>query len=128
MPISNTTHMASFFRERHGIDVSQTPWHISLVRMAIPYAENAVTVVAPDGYSLPPIVLAEARRRRVEVRLVPASYFPRQMIRDMSMKFTVPYDIGPDKETKHAKYAEQVLGEKMTAGRHLLPRQWQSIS
>jgi hypothetical protein len=126
MPVCHSYEsVETFFQTHHRLDAGAGPWYVSLVRMAIPYASTAVTIVAPDGLALPPAVFEEARQRGVQVRIVPLSYFPREMLRRMSSLLFVPVKNDPEtQEYSYVEYAEQVLGESVTAGRDLLPAYW----
>jgi len=73
--------LCRLYRERFGLEFEGQPWHQTLVRLAIPFAKKAITVIAPDGYSIPSFVHREAASRRVEIRQVPLSYFPTEALR-----------------------------------------------
>jgi hypothetical protein len=48
--------------EEHGVELNLVDWSGSMIRMAIPYARTAVTVVAPDASELSPAIRAEGAR------------------------------------------------------------------
>jgi hypothetical protein len=91
--------------------------------MAIPYARAAVIVVAPDQFQLPQIVFAEASRRQVEIRVVPQSYFPREVLRNLTRWHAVQPIPGTNGE-RFPEVLTRIFGEEPTANRHLLPPFW----
>jgi hypothetical protein len=111
------------FRERHGLELDVKDWTTSLVRMAIPFARRAVTVVAPDRFALPAVVYQEARRRGVEVLAVPHSYFPREALRRLARWLGAPSVPGTNGE-QFPEVVCRAFGEAPTANRHLLPPYW----
>jgi len=128
MPVCHELEsVESFFKSHHNLDVSQGDWRANMVRMAIPYASTAVTVVAPDGFTLPRAVFEQAGRQSVEVRIVPLSYFPREMVRTLSMPCFVPVENDPvTREFRYVEYAQHVLNEKPSANKELLSAYWQN--
>ncbi len=117
------------YRERYGIELVNEPWHLTLIRMAIPFARRAITVVAPDGHTLPSSVYQDAARRRVQVRVVPLSYFPSDILRRISRVVWLPvvrrirdetgidYPVFPEHVVRH-------FDERMDAYRRLIPDKW----
>ena len=112
--------LAGMFQERYGFDPRNGPWPVSLVRMAVPYAHSRVTVIAPDGFRLPSVVFQEARRRRVDVNVVPLSCFPREQLQKVRTKYLVP--MADQDMSVYPQDAERVLGEPITTHRHLVPK------
>ena len=118
-----------FYRNKFQIDLSSSPWHVALVRMAIPFARKAVTIVTPDGYSLPSLVYDEATRRQVELRVVPLSYFPTESLRIISHIYWLP-TVGRNKndEFNLPIYPPHVLRhfrEPVDVYHRLIPKEWQ---
>lgn len=116
--------LAASVLDRHGFDPSAGHWATALVRLAVPYAASAVTVVAPDGFRLPPAALSDAARRGgLPVRLVPMSYFPVATVRTISTYLVVPVlGYRPSDDTpEYPPHLQQLLGERPTANRRLVP-------
>lgn len=107
------------YRERHGMTIDPEDRETALVRMAIPYATECVTVIAPDGYRLHPLVQEDAVRFGIRINLVPHSMFPRDQLHKTSRH----YDAEPlDKDgKKFPEYAERLIGEKDDANRRFVP-------
>lgn len=111
------------FRERHSMDLDGRDWPVCLVRMAVPYAREAVTVVAPDRFSLSAVVFDEARRRAVKLRVVPHSYFPRDILRKLGLLYWVPPASASGRLEFDPSF-NHVFGESPNAYRQLIPRRW----
>ncbi len=113
--------LAHTLRLRYGIELDLSDWPSALVLMALPYAQDTgVTVVAPDGFALPRTVLAEAARRRVEVKLVPLSYFPRDQVRRIATNYVVPTT--PDAPgVGFPREIQELIGEPATTNKRLIP-------
>ena len=131
--------LTQHYRERYGFEVGQFPWYVTLIRMAIPLAKKAVTVVAPDGYVLPNIVYQEAAHRRylpskgaeksIQVRLVPLSYFPSGALRRMSHLVWLPvlrrvYDKTGIDFPVYPEHIKRYFNERMDTYRRLIPAKW----
>jgi len=111
-----------FFREQHGLLLGAADWPTALVRMAIPYADRAVTVVAPDGFRLPSIVFSEAARRPrpIQIAVVPLSCFPREQVARTAEAITAP--VVEEGGTQHfPESIERLLGERADTYGHLVP-------
>ena len=121
--------LARAYRERFGIELGQFAWPVTLVQMAIPYAARAVTVVAPDGFTLPAAVYRQAASRPtpVEVRMVPLSFFPAQALRKISKIYWIPTLGRTPKPHDLPIYPEHVkrhFGEDVEIYRRLIPKDW----
>jgi len=111
------------FRTRYGVELDPGDWPGTMVRMAVPFAERGVTVVAPDSFALPDSIFGEAARRGKEIRVVPHSFLPRTALRKMSLWFAVPARV----DQAGARIDEGIsraFGEEPSANRRLLPAQW----
>jgi hypothetical protein len=109
------------FQDRHKLDLKNTLWPISMIQMAIIYAQKEVTVIIPDDFILPRLVFEEARKRRIELNVAPLSYFPKENIEKISENFGVCTIAGSD-EKEFPESVERYLGEKADENRHLVPR------
>jgi hypothetical protein len=117
------------YRERYGFEVGQFPWHVTLIRMAIPLAKKAVTVVAPDGYVLPGIVYKEAALKHIQLRSVPLSFFPSHVLRRMSHLVWLPVLRREFDETGidfpiYPEHIKRYFNERMDTYRRLIPAKW----
>ena len=122
--------LSEFYRERYDFDVGEVSWPVTLIRMAIPLAKRAITVVAPDGYRLPPVVYREAAMRSVEIRTVPLSYFPAKMLQRLSHLVWLPIlrrEYDESSQIDFPVYPEHVqrhFNEPIDKYRHLIPAKW----
>jgi hypothetical protein len=116
-------NIISYIRNQHGLDLELPEWHITLIRLAIHYAEDTVTVVLPDGLMLPSAVYNEATHRQVQIRVVPLSYFPQQALRELSIFYSVPgyySSVG----WMFPEIISRILSETPDACRRLVPERW----
>lgn len=122
--------LCEYFRERYALELGDSSWDIALIRMAIPFANKAITVVAPDGYELPLVVRQEAAAKRIQVRVVPLSYFPSDVLRRMSHLVWLPVlrrEFDEEAQIDVPVYPEHVkrhFNEPMNAYRRLIPAKW----
>ena len=95
--------------------------------MAIPYALESVTIVAPDGYAFPRIVHDHASRLGKELRFVPMSYFPADGVRRVTNYVMCP-TLGrtPDEQDLpiYPEHVHRHFNERVDCYRHLLPSSW----
>jgi hypothetical protein len=122
--------LSECYRERYALEVGDLSWHVTLIRMAIPLAKKAITVVAPDGYVLPGIVYQEAALKRIQVRVVPLSYFPSEVLRRMSHLVWLPVlrrEFDQAAQIDFPVFPEHVIrhfNEPLDAYRRLIPAKW----
>jgi hypothetical protein len=122
--------LTEHYRERYGFEVGQFPWHVTLIRMAIPLAKKAITVVAPDGYVLPSIVYQEAALKHIQVHIVPLSFFPSDVLRRMSHLVWLPVirrEFDEAAEIDFPIYPEHInryFNERMDTYRRLIAAKW----
>ena len=113
-------HLVGSYRLRHGVELDPDDWPGTLVRLAIPYADDRVLVVAPDGYRPAPSLLAEAGRRGVELVVAPHSCFPRELIQKARVQYGVTAE---DKDgLRYPAELTRLLGEAPDSYSALLPR------
>lgn len=129
VPSASFAALARAYRERFGIELGQFAWPVTLVQLAIPYAARAVTVVAPDGFTLPAAVYRQAASRPVpvEVRMVPLSFFPAQALRKISQIYWIP-TLGrtpkPHDLPIFPEHVKRHFGEDVEIYRRLIPKEW----
>jgi hypothetical protein len=111
------------FRQRYHLHLNLNDWPASMVRMAIPFAQTAITVVAPDHFRLPSLVFEEANRRQVRVGVVPHSYFPRDALNRIS-RWYATYPVAGTNGLQFPEEAERVFGEPAATNRNLVPSFW----
>lgn len=120
-------HLAEFYREKFSFEAGSYPWHVTMIRMAIPFATKAVTVAAPDGYAPPAIVYQEAARRGVQLRFVPLSFFPSLALRKISELIWLP-TLGRTKDEIdlpiYPEHVHRYFNEPLDIYRRLVPKKW----
>lgn len=111
------------FRDAYGMTLDLGDWPTTLIRMAIPFAQAAVTLVAPELYAVPGIARNEAARRGVTLRSVPHSAFPRETLSAAATWYGAKAIAGTlGREFPAA--TERLFGQPATANSHLLPPSW----
>lgn len=113
---------ASLGRE-HGIQIGEFDWSTTLILLAIPFAKDTVTVIAPNNYQVNPVIFKKAQSHGVEVRRLSLGCFSHQEIEKMSLNYMAPA-INRDLEPKALfhRSVEEAIGELQTDNRHLVPR------
>jgi hypothetical protein len=112
--------LMKLFRERHQLDLDPRDWANTLIRMAIPYASQCVTVIAPDGFMVSSLGSSEAAQKDVRINMVPLSVLPKALLRKVSVHlFCNPLD---KEGIRYPEYVQRLLGEKDDANRNLIPR------
>jgi hypothetical protein len=77
------------FRREHNLHLDAAQWPQSLVRMAIPYAQRRVIIMAPPGYTLSAPLFREAGARGIALELLPLSHFPAERVAAMRHQYLV---------------------------------------
>lgn len=127
LPQTTLDALTQFYHERFSWDFGEHAWHTNLIRLAIPMARKAITVIAPDGYSAPSIVYREAARCRIQVRIVPLSYFPSEALRKISQIVWLPTLARTQDEVDLPIFPEHVMrhfNEPMDRYHRLIPKLW----
>lgn len=99
--------LLKFYEIHHDININLDDWAQTLVRLAIPYASARVVIIAPDNYVPDPISYNEARKKNIDLDIVPLSSFPKDRVKQLRKRYAVY--AGPD-GLKFSKKAEQLLG------------------
>lgn len=115
--------VVQLFRGAYGMALDLLDWPTTLIRMAIPFAHEAVTVIAPDLFSIPSIARNEASQRGVIIRSVPHSAFPRERLSAISTWYGAQAVAGT-LGTEFPEATERLFGEPASANSHLLPPYW----
>jgi hypothetical protein len=116
-------YMLRLYQEHFNIKLDSSNWPVTLVRMGIPLAQEAVTVIAPDSFELPRSVYEDATRHQVKVRVIPHSYFPKDILRRLGQIYWVP-PAAEDGALEFDECYHRVLGEAPDTFRNLVPRRW----
>lgn len=112
----------------HGLNLDISDWPSSMLLMALPFALRSVTVVAPDQFVLPKVVLEEASRRGKDIRLVPHSFFPRTTLRSIAVWYAVPAQVRRDAPPILDPDCIRAFDEDPECYAHLLPPFWRNYS
>lgn len=117
--------LVTYCAEHLGLPLGQLRWQDDLVRLAIPFADRAVTVVAPATFRLAPIVLEEATRQGKILNRVPLDSLPAPWVARLRQNYMVPARLdGDDGHTVYESGAEQAIGEALDGYQDLVPPEW----
>lgn len=108
-------------KKEHGIRIREFDWSTTLILLAIPFAKDTVTVIAPDHYQINPVVFRKAKSCGVEVCTVSLGSFTQQEIDRLSLNHMAPA-IKHDPGCLFDRSVEETIGELQTDNRHLVPR------
>ena len=114
--------------ERLGQPLGERPWYEDIIRMALPYANRSVTVVAPRNHRFSLDTRREARRLGIELTVSPLERFDPVEIARVRRIQTVPgVPAGVDGATVYEGASERVLGEERTRYRARVPMLWREF-
>ena len=116
---SDVGDLFQHYRRQHGISLDRDRWTSSLIRLALPYATQRVTVIMPQTQAIPNEVFREAAARKIRLEIVPLNRFPRQRIDAIRHQYFVrPDDMNA---MKYSESLQAAFGESPTAHLDLLP-------
>ncbi|MEI6890216.1 MAG: hypothetical protein WCL03_13165, partial [Bacteroidota bacterium] len=73
----------------HGMEISLQTWQNALIQFAIPYAKERVVIIAPGKLKIPASLFSEAKRRNIDLSIVPLNYFSPARIMEMRKRLFV---------------------------------------
>ncbi len=107
------------YQREHNLSLDRNRWAESLIRFAIPYAQQRVTVMLPKAQSISTTVLREAAARKIRLEFVSSIHFPKQRIDAIRHQYLVRPD---DVDTMaYSEEIEAAFGESTTTHLDLLP-------
>ncbi len=112
--------LAKQYREKHRIRIEDYHWTTTMILLAIPYAKEVLTVVAPDGYRLERVVHEKASQYGVQVKPVFHKKFAADDLARLERCHLVPA-ITYDPECIYTEDIETYIGEKQTDNLDLIP-------
>jgi len=116
---SSINNLVDEYSVTHGVEISLTEWQNALIRFAIPYAKERVVIIAPGSFRLHGSLSNAAKRRNIDLSLVPLNYFSAARIEEMRKRIFV-HSNDPDGLTFSAE-VEQLLGQSPKKHMELLP-------
>ena len=102
------------------VKVGDHHWTTTLILMAIPFALDTVTVVAPDGHEIEPVVFHMAERYGIKVASVPLSQFSPEEIEKLSISYMAPAFVSKPR-CLFSESIEKAIGEPQDANLDLVP-------
>lgn len=119
LPHSGIHALFEHYRQKHGLTLDHDNWPVSLIRIALPYAKQAVTVIAPGSFAIPPQVIREAGVRRISLNRSPLSDFTAEQINTIRHQYLVhPVDVDA---LEYAQDVQTAFGESPRKNLELLP-------
>jgi len=91
-PILSTYGMHSilaYYSHHFNLKIDLSDWKQSLIRMAIPFAREKVTIIASDSFCISEEVKKEAYRNRVQLNLVSYLNFPENKLNEARHRFSI---------------------------------------
>jgi hypothetical protein len=117
------SELRNTYERAHGVKIGEHEWTTTLVLLALPYARRLLTIVAPEEYRVPHLVLERARRLGVKVGITSLKSFASGEISRLAACPLVPViDVEP--EPRYSRSLEKALGEKQTDNRLMVPPEW----
>jgi hypothetical protein len=120
---SGMSELRDTYERLHGVKMGEHVWTTTLCLLALPYARHHLTVVAPEGYQVPGLVLERALQRGVKVARASLKSFPPEEISRLAACPLVPV-LGVEPEPRYSKSLEKALGERQTDNRRMVPPGW----
>jgi hypothetical protein len=111
------------YERLHGVKMGEHLWTTTLCLLTLPYARHHLTVVAPEGFHVPGLVLERARQRGVTVALASLKAFAPEEISRLAACPLVPV-LGVEPEPRYSMSLEKALGERQTDNRRMVPPEW----
>jgi hypothetical protein len=115
--------LSDLFSRQHGIKIGDAHWTTTLILMALPFTRGILPVVAPQGYRIEPAALEKARSLRVEIALVPMSFFTRAELKRLSICQMVPA-FTTEPKCDYPPWVAKQTGEDPKDNLDLVPRSW----
>ena len=106
-----------------GIDLDGLPYSSALILMAAPFANEIVTVVAPSGLALDPIVSDFIQRRRLHLKHIPLEIFDEKDVQRIATCHLVSV-IAQEPRLVFSHEAEKIIGEHQEQYMELVPNHW----
>ena len=114
--------LSVMYRKRYGINLLDHSWATILILCTLAYAENAMTVVTPDGYCIEEVVYRIAEQSNVTVWQTPVNQFtPKERDRLIHCPFVSCTSLEP--MSRYPEEAEQAIGESQDSFMEIVPRQ-----
>ncbi|MBC8459567.1 MAG: hypothetical protein H8D67_16375 [Deltaproteobacteria bacterium] len=118
---SGIGELHALYRQRYHINIKALHWTTALILLAVPFAEEFLTVVIPAEYEIDKVVFAAATRYGVQVRFVPLQRFLQADLDRLSRCHMVPA-LSVEPICTYAKEIERYIGEKQTDYLDLVPK------
>lgn len=115
-----SSELTALYRERHGVVFGKHDWTTTLLLLAIPFAEEVVTAVVPEGHAIDPVVFEMARRYKVEVCAAPLGSFTEGERGRLAINHMAPALVR-EPTCVFSKAVERAIGEGQTDNRDLVP-------
>ena len=108
-----------YYQQKHRLKLDDDNWPASLIRIALPYAKQSVTVIAPNSFRIPPRIIREATARRINLNFTPLSEFPSEQVQSIRNQYLVrPLDVDT---LEYSKEIQAAFGESPRKHLELLP-------
>jgi hypothetical protein len=118
--LQNSIHtLFEHYQHKHHITLDHDDWTASLILVALPYARQGVTIIAPANYTIPAKVVREAGARRISLNRSPLSDFTADQINTIRNQHLVrPLDVDA---LEYSQELQAAFGESPRKHLELLP-------
>jgi len=108
-----------YYEQKHHLTLDHNNWPVSLIRIALPYAKQAITIIAPANFTIPAPVMREAGIRRISLNRSPLSDFSTEQIQTIRHQHLVrPIDVDT---LEYSPELQAAFGESPRKHLELLP-------
>jgi hypothetical protein len=119
---SGMSSLMNLYNRLYGVSFDAHHWSTLLIMCSVPYAEEFLTIVAPDSYSIDREAINMAKRYNIELNRVSLSSFSEEELKRAAVCHMIP---APHNDKSRAFYeeVEKYLKEKRTEYFDLIPKQ-----
>ncbi len=89
IPSTEKSYLGEFYLNQYNMSLNFEDWQNTLIRMALPFANERVIVVAPDYFRLPSSIRQEAVEFHKKIGIIPLSQFSADRIIEMRIRYSV---------------------------------------
>jgi hypothetical protein len=111
---------------KYGLSENGREWASDMLLLALPFAQDTLTVVAPDEYTIPGWISQKASSLGIAICKLPLSSFPREQVDRARIGQLAPLlQLEPD--CVHPDWVGEFLGEPQNKYRDLVPKEWRNF-
>ena len=114
-----TQDLFQYYQREHKLSLNRPGWVSNLIRAALPFAKQRVTVLLPKSEMIESDVVSEAAARGISLEYVPLTYFSKERIETIRNQYMVrPLDVN---RLEYPAEVEAAFGESARQHLEILP-------